>query len=100
MSEQPSPNGSAPRASRRDRRTQSKKRTRRVSWYVISAVAVLIAGVVAAGLLGGRKQANAAKVAPRPVPTTAPPATCPLTGAPAPGGVVPNRPALGIKIGN
>ncbi len=67
---------------------------------MISAVAVLIVGVVAAGLLGGRKQANAAKVAPRPVPTTAPRATCPLTGAPAPGGVVPNRPALGIKIGN
>ena len=26
--------------------------------------------------------------------------TCPLTGAPAPGGVVPARPALGVKIGN
>lgn len=30
----------------------------------------------------------------------APVAACPLTGAPAPGGVVPARPALAIKIGN
>ncbi len=28
------------------------------------------------------------------------PPTCPLTGTPAPGGTVPARPALGIKIGN
>ena len=34
------------------------------------------------------------------VPTAAPAATCPLTGAPAPGGTVPARPALGVKIGN
>jgi len=27
-------------------------------------------------------------------------AVCPLTGTPAPGGVVPKRPALGVKIGN
>ena len=27
-------------------------------------------------------------------------ATCPLTGTPAPGGVVPARPALAVKIGN
>ena len=27
-------------------------------------------------------------------------ATCPLTGTPAPGGTVPARPALGVKIGN
>ena len=29
-----------------------------------------------------------------------PPATCPLTGTPAPGGVVPHRPALAIKVEN
>ncbi len=28
------------------------------------------------------------------------PATCPLTGLPAPGGAVPQRPALAIKVGN
>ena len=27
-------------------------------------------------------------------------AACPLTGAPAPGGAVPARPALAVKIGN
>ena len=29
-----------------------------------------------------------------------PPATCPLTGTPAPGNVVPARPALATKIGD
>lgn len=33
-------------------------------------------------------------------PTTSPPATCPLTGLPAPGGRVPQRPALAVKIDN
>jgi hypothetical protein len=32
--------------------------------------------------------------------TTAPQALCPLTGLPAPGGVVPQRPAIAIKIDN
>ena len=32
--------------------------------------------------------------------TTAAPATCPLTGLPAPGGIVPQRPAMAVKIDN
>ncbi len=63
---------------------------------------VVIAAVVALVAMSGTKKASAIK----PVPTTTtatttPPApTCPLTGTPAPGGTVPARPALGVKIGN
>lgn len=35
-----------------------------------------------------------------PTPPPPPPATCPLTGEEAPGGVVPGRPALAIKVEN
>ena len=42
--------------------------------------------------------------APKPKPTTttstAPPPACPLTGEPAPGGSIPQRPALAVKIDN
>ncbi|HMD45326.1 MAG TPA: DUF3048 domain-containing protein [Acidimicrobiales bacterium] len=34
------------------------------------------------------------------VPVTAQPQLCPLTGQPAPGGVIPQRPALAIKVDN
>jgi len=69
-------------------------------WYVLGgAVVLLIAGGVTAVLLGGSTAATKA------VPTTTtavpvPVVTCPLTGTPAPGNVVPPRPALATKIGN
>jgi hypothetical protein len=67
---------------------------------VLSGLAVVVIGVVIAVLVTGGNKATTANGA---TATTASPtagATCPLTGLPAPGGTVPNRPALGIKIGN
>lgn len=43
---------------------------------------------------------SASPPAPSPSPSPAPPATCPLTGQVPAGGVVPNRPALAIKVEN
>lgn len=70
--------------------------------YAIAAVAVLVvaAGIalaVSAGNTSAKKRAAVASTT-----TSAPPTgpTCPLTGLPAPGGTVPARPALGVKIGN
>jgi hypothetical protein len=69
-------------------------------WYVLGGVAVVLVGVVVALLLtGSTKRAVAKPVVTTTVAPVAGP-TCPLTGAPAPGGRVPARPALGIKIGN
>jgi hypothetical protein len=64
---------------------------------------VILIGVVIAVLVTGGHSATAAKVVPTTAtsaPAPARVATCPLTGLPAPGGTVPARPALGIKIGN
>jgi hypothetical protein len=62
----------------------------------------VLVGVVIAAVVTGDQSTTAAKAAVVATTTasTAPPALCPLTGAPAPGGVVPTRPALGVKIGN
>jgi hypothetical protein len=65
-------------------------------------VAVVVIGVVIAVVATGnghKKEATAAKVVVT-TTTAAPAPTCPLTGTPAPGGTVPARPALGVKIGN
>jgi hypothetical protein len=73
----------------------------RTWWYALGAIAAVVVGVGVAAVLTRGDKANAAK--PAVVTTTqpaSPVATCPLTGAPAPGGVVPARPALGVKIGN
>ncbi len=47
---------------------------------------------------------DAAPPKPKPKPTTtttsAPPPVCPLTGVPAPGGSIPQRPAMAVKIDN
>jgi hypothetical protein len=47
-----------------------------------------------------KPHAAAAKVIPTTTTTTAPPPNCPLTGTPAPNGVVPQRPAMAVKIDN
>jgi hypothetical protein len=73
----------------------------RTWWYALGAIAAVVVGVGVAAVLTRGAKANAAK--PAVVATThpvVPVATCPLTGTPAPGGVVPARPALGVKIGN
>jgi hypothetical protein len=72
---------------------------------VIGVVVVVLMGAMIALFNTTGSRAAAVKV-PAPVPTTVTVAlapvvpTCPLTGVPAPGGAVPARPALGIKIGN
>jgi hypothetical protein len=84
--------------SRKDLRKQS--RGSRTWWYVLSGLAVVVAGVVIAVLVTQGNKSTAAKVAATTTVATTPAQICPLTGAPAPGGAVPARPALGIKIGN
>ena len=70
--------------------------------YAIGGVAAVLIGVLVAVVLTRSTKATAAKVDAVTAATAAPAplATCPLTGTPAPGGKVPTRPALGIKIGN
>jgi hypothetical protein len=83
------------------RQQQKAERRSHSWWYALGGVAVVLIGVVVALVLTGGTKPKLAKAA---VATTsaapAPVATCPLTGTPAPGGIVPARPALGIKIGN
>ncbi len=83
----------------REQRSGSSK----VKWYVMGGVAVLlVGGVLVVTSMGGSAVAKRA-VAPTTTTSTAPPpviVTCPLTGNPAPGNVVPPRPALATKIGN
>jgi hypothetical protein len=85
---------------RRELREQ-KSTTSRAWWYVFGGMAVLIIGVVMAIFLTRGPTKAAAKAIPTTTTTArVPVATCPLTGTPAPDGVVPARPALGVKIGN
>jgi hypothetical protein len=85
----------------RKQRNGQKNGTPRTWRYVLGATAVVVIAVVAA-VLATQKKDTAATVrtttTTTAVPVVAP--ACPLTGAPAPGGTVPTRPALGIKIGN
>ena len=84
---------------RQELRAQREGRSR-TRWYVLGAAVVVLIGVVLALTLG---HASPAKKAAATTTTTHPAAgvaTCPLTGTPAPGGTVPARPALAVKIGN
>ena len=73
----------------------------RTWWYVLGALAVVLIGVVI-GVVATHKDKKAGTPAKVVVTTTttAPAPACPLTGTPAPGGTIPARPALGVKIGN
>ena len=64
----------------------------------LMATAVLVSGA----LLLSACSSSAKKAAPKPSTTTSTtaPALCPLTGTPAPGNAVPQRPAVGVKIDN
>jgi len=76
----------------------------RKAWLValVSAAVVLAAISVAFALTAGTKSTGSATTPSSTIPSTAPaPSTsCPLSGLPAPGGQVPHRPALAIKIDN
>ena len=63
----------------------------------LSGVVVVTVLVLGALALSGRGPASSLISA---ISHNAPPPTCPLTGEPAPGGVVPQRPALAIKVEN
>jgi len=99
----PAPESGAPAIMSRKELRQQRTRGSRTKWYVLGAVAVLVVGgVVAAVVAGGTTATKKAAPPPTTTTSTAAPvvATCPLTGTPAPGGVVPARPALAAKIGN
>jgi len=72
----------------------------------VSVVVVLVGVVLAAVLSGGSKGAGSGTLPKGSSTTTTPPPPpvkpkiCPLTGLLAPGGHVPQRPALAVKIGN
>ena len=92
--------GGPPILSRKELRAQ-RQGASRTKWYVLGAVAVLlIGGVVAAVVASGSTTKKRAVPATTTSTVPAVVATCPLTGTPAPGGVVPARPAVAAKIGN
>ncbi len=96
--------GAPPVLSRKDLRQRAKdgKSPSRSWWYVLGGVAVVLIGVVIAYVATRNTADKVTKVSIATTTTAAPNVgpTCPLTGLPAPGGVVPARPALGVKIGN
>jgi len=97
--------GAPPVLSRKELRQQSARDRRGSSatwWYVLGGVGVLVvaAAITLVATAGHQTAAVKAQAAPTTTTSTAPAPTCPLTGTPAPGGTVPARPALGVKIGN
>ncbi len=83
-------------------------RARRIRVAAAAAVVVVVAAVLAVTLGGssGKKPASSTGkgTSSNAAPTTTVPSLasdrCPLTDTPAPGGVVPKRPPLAVKIGN
>lgn len=83
------------------------KRQQRIGLVTGAAVVVVLLGVVLSAVLtSSSKQAadHPTTTSPTTTTTTHPPpvkpTTCPLTGEPAPGGKVPRRPALAVKVAN
>jgi hypothetical protein len=76
----------------------------RAGW--LPAWVAMAAGLAAVLLSACSSPAHTDAAPPKPKPkpttttTTAPPPVCPLTGQPAPGGTVPQRPAMAVKIDN
>jgi hypothetical protein len=97
----PTPGPAEPSVVSRQDLQKQKDGNPRTWWYVIGAVAVLVAGVIVAVVATQGSKPTATKApATKATVAAAPVATCPLTGASPPGGTVPARPALAIKIGN
>jgi Protein of unknown function (DUF3048) N-terminal domain/Protein of unknown function (DUF3048) C-terminal domain len=75
----------------------------RRTWCAL-ALAGLTGLVISACSSGGATRHSSAPPPPRTTTSTtaapAPAVTCPLTGTPAPGGAIPSRPALAVKIDN
>src|SRR6202453_408916 len=68
------------------------------AWSLLAAAG--LAGLLVSACSSAPAHTPAVKTRPTTTTTTAPPPTCPLTGEPAPGGTVPQRPALAVKIDN
>lgn len=83
-------------------RTPSSAQRGWIIALVAAAVLVVGAGIALAATSsgGGTKKPghSAAPNIPGPTPTAASGPVCPLTGLPAPGGQVPHRPALAVKV--
>ena len=89
------------RARRASGGSKGSGRSKVLPVILVVVAVVLVGGVI--GLVVGSKKNASTTATTAPTPTTAAVAaapTCPLTGTPAPGGTVPARPALGVKIGN
>ena len=67
-------------------------------WSLLAAAG--LAGLLVSACSSDPAHKDAVKAKPTTTTTTAPPPTCPLTGEPAPGGTVPQRPAMAVKIDN
>jgi Protein of unknown function (DUF3048) N-terminal domain/Protein of unknown function (DUF3048) C-terminal domain len=79
-----------------------RSRARRpLAWGVLAAAG--LAGLLLSACSSDPAHPSAAPKKPKATTTTAstaPPPVCPLTGLPAPGGSVPQRPAMAVKIDN
>ncbi len=73
--------------------------TRRGKVAALLTIVVLAAGALGAMAALGKGPAFVRNLGSK-LGIAAPPPTCPLTGAPAPGGKVPQRPALAVKVEN
>jgi hypothetical protein len=68
------------------------------AWSVLAAAG--LAGLLVSACSSAPAHKAAVKAKPTATTTTTPQPTCPLTGAPAPNGTVPQRPAMAVKIDN
>jgi Protein of unknown function (DUF3048) N-terminal domain/Protein of unknown function (DUF3048) C-terminal domain len=95
--------GNGGRTSRRGRHTGADggRRSRRPWMIALGSAAALVAGAaIALGLTAGNHPSISAAAPTSTAPTSPSGPTCPLTGEPAPGGQVPQRPAVAVKIDN
>ena len=76
---------------------QRRPRAHRAAWGVVAATA--LAGLLLSACSSSPHR-DAAPKRKATTTTTTPPQLCPLTGLPAPGGSVPQRPAMAVKVDN
>lgn len=95
--------GHPPRPARHLASGKGKAGIRRGRLAAAAAAVVVVAGVVIGLLLSAGGSSKPKSQPPKPPGTTVPKlavSRCPLTDVPAPGGKVPQRPAVAVKVGN